>query len=537
MYDIFYISKEKDYGFLKLQEKFPLLKLANYEDKSWEAFFVAQKKSMSKFFWIISEGFEIENNFKFDYIIPEWDEKYVHIFKDRTEEYTGVYLIPKKYNITKREAEYNFFVNKKEIDIVAGYYLPYNRFVITTPDDYFEAQKKCKTKMFYAIDKDYESTFENDYIVPDWDQKYVHIFKEDHNEYKGVYLIPKRYNITQKEAQYNFFVNKKEIDIVASKLNYDRFVITTPDDYFEAQKYCKTTMFYAIDKDYIPTFELDYIVPEYDKEYVHVFKNKTGDYGGLYLIPKKYNITQKEAEYSFFINKKEIDIECSYLCFDIVFISYNEPNADENYKKLKEKFPRAKRVQGIKGIHNAHVEAAKMCQTSMFWAVDGDAIIEDDFNFYMEVPIWDRDAVYVFKSRNSVNNLIYGYGGVKLLPTQAVIEMNINTVDMTTSISKKFISVNKVSNVTIFNTDPFNTWKSAFRECVKLSSKIIQGQVDEESQRRLEIWCNIGIDKPFGEFAINGAIAGKEFGSKYANDEQMLKNINDWKWLKDEFER
>jgi phosphoribosylpyrophosphate synthetase len=33
-----------------------------------------------------------------------------------------------------------------------------------------------------------------------------------------------------------------------------------------------------------------------------------------------------------------------------------------------------------------------------------------------------------------------------------------------------------VSNITAFNTDPYSTWKSAFRECVKLSSKIIDRQ-------------------------------------------------------------
>ena len=51
-------------------------------------------------------------------------------------------------------------------------------------------------------------------------------------------------------------------------------------------------------------------------------------------------------------------------------------------------------------------------------------------------------------------------------------------------ISNKFKVVNKISNITAFNTDEFNTWKSAFRECVKLASKVIDGQVDEETEIR-----------------------------------------------------
>ena len=67
--------------------------------------------------------------------------------------------------------------------------------------------------------------------------------------------------------------------------------------------------------------------------------------------------------------------------YDIVFISYREPNADESFSKLKERFPRVKRVHGVKGIHQAHIAAAKKCFTKMIWIVDADALIVDDFNF------------------------------------------------------------------------------------------------------------------------------------------------------------
>lgn len=268
-----------------------------------------------------------------------------------------------------------------------------------------------------------------------------------------------------------------------------------------------------------------------------MFKNDSNDYGGIYLIPKEYPITKNEAKHSFFVNKKEIDIVASKLRFDIVFVSYNEPNADENWEKLASKFPNAKRLHGVKGIHQAHIEAAKLCLTSMFWVVDGDAVIEKNFEFYINVPKWDRDAVHVFRSRNPINDLTYGYGGVKLLPRQLTLNMNVNSVDMTTSISKKFVMVDVVSNITNFNTDPFSTWKSAFRECVKLASKVIDGQVYEQSQERLDIWCSVGADRPFGEYAIKGAIAGREFGTTYADDKEMLKKINDWEWLENEFRR
>ena len=118
-----------------------------------------------------------------------------------------------------------------------------------------------------------------------------------------------------------------------------------------------------------------------------------------------------------------------------------------------------------------------------------------------------------------------------------VLDMDMNSLDMTTSISKDFKSMLSISNVTIFNTDPFNTWKSAFRECVKLSSKSIDGQVDNETNDRLNIWCTVGINNLYGEYAIKGAIAGKEFGLKYSTDKSMLSKINDWEWLTSEFNK
>ena len=94
--------------------------------------------------------------------------------------------------------------------------------------------------------------------------------------------------------------------------------------------------------------------------------------------------------------------------FEIFFISYQEPNADENWKKLKNRFPFAQRIHGIKGIHQAHIAAANRSLTKMFYVVDGDAEILDNFNFDYEVSSSETDVVCVWHSQNPVNGLIYG---------------------------------------------------------------------------------------------------------------------------------
>ncbi len=223
--------------------------------------------------------------------------------------------------------------------------------------------------------------------------------------------------------------------------------------------------------------------------------------------------------------------------YDIIFISYNEPQADENFARLKARFPYAQRVQGIKGIHQAHIAAAKKAFTKMFWVVDADAQILDTFNFDHVVSEYDLENVHVWRSRNPINDLEYGYGGVKLLPKSLTQNMDTSKPDMTTSISSLFKAMPEISNVTAFNVDAFNTWKSAFRECVKLASKTIDRQDDTDTNYRLNVWCTRGLDRPFGREAIEGAVQGKQYGLENKDNNESLKMINDFDWLRERFGR
>ena len=222
---------------------------------------------------------------------------------------------------------------------------------------------------------------------------------------------------------------------------------------------------------------------------------------------------------------------------DIIFISYNEPNAEENFNDLYTRYnsigvfgDRVKRVSGVKGIHNAHIEAANVSDTRYFYVVDGDATIVDDFSFDYTTAE-DNDVVYVYKSINPINDLVYGYGGVKLLPTSLTKKIDTTSNDMTTSISNKFKVINEVSNITAFNTDPFSTWRSAFRECAKLASKTITRQDEEETNERLKTWTTYATGS-YRRDALRGANAGMQFGLSNSSD---LNLINNFEWLEEQF--
>jgi hypothetical protein len=221
--------------------------------------------------------------------------------------------------------------------------------------------------------------------------------------------------------------------------------------------------------------------------------------------------------------------------YDIVFISNNEANSNENWQILSSRFLLAKRINGITGIHNAHIAAAKASFTKMFWVVDGDARVLDEFNFDYVVPEYDLDCVHIFHSVNPVNDLVYGYGAVKLLPRRLTLNIDTSSLDMTLSINNKIKVIDQISNITNFNTDKFSTWRSAFREVVKLTINVINKSDNDESLKRLSSWCNVGDDKPYGNYAIKGAKEGKAYALVNFENTAKLKLINDFEWLKERF--
>lgn len=313
-----------------------------------------------------------------------------------------------------------------------------------------------------------------------------------------------------------------------------RFVTAKRASSFEsAQKQSFTPMFWVVHDDLIIVDDwcFDYTVPEWDQKYVHVFLNSE-NYDGISLHPKNHIPSKKEIKNGFYVNRKQVDIMASNpRSFDIVFISYNETHAETHYKALQQRFPHAKRVHGVKGIHQAHIEAAKLCDTKMFWVVDADAVVLDDFGFDYQVPRWEQDVVHVWRSRNLITGMEYGYGGVKLLPTKLTLEMDTSSTDMTTNISSKFKAVPAVSNITRFNTDAFSTWRSAFRECVKLTLNN-----DAESVDRLEAWLHPVPNADFRHDAKQGAEEGRVYGLDNIGNSEALARINDFDWLKERYE-
>ena len=514
---------------------------------SYQEYLEAIDNTSTEMFWLIPDDVELNTDFKFDIYFSHhnhYDRNMNHVFLNG-EHYDGVMLLSKNKPISEQEFNTRFLIERKEWNLVVSKPKVYDKFYINSYHEYLEVIDNSSTEMFWIIPNDVElnTNFKFDIYFSHhniYDRNTNHVFLNGEH-YDGVMLMSKNKLITEKEFNHRFLIEHKEWNLVVSKPKvYDKFYINSYHEYLEVIDNSSTEMFWIIpnDVELNTNFKFDIYFSHhniYDRNTNHVFLNGE-HYDGVMLMSKNKLITEKEFNHRFLIERKEWNLIASNpKPFDIIFISYNETSADINFEKLYNRFPRAIRVHGVIGIHQAHIAAATLSTTPMFWAVDADAIILDNFEFKYEVSAHNYDQVYVWKSKNSINDLEYGYGGVKLIPKKLALEMNIDSVDMTTSMSKKFNVVDQISNITSFNTDPFSTWKSAFRECVKLSSKLIEGQLDDETNHRLDIWCSVGANKKYGLFSIAGAIAGRNYGQTHKHDTKALRLINDFDWLYTEF--
>ena len=547
MYDIIFIGTDTNYSrraFKRFQNRFPLAKSV-FENDVQKAFGLAQKKVFTKMYWIVWGDLTVSPDFNFNYQVPEWDLDYVHSFLNYTGKYDGISLIPKNRHVGTREISYRFFLNTKKIDIIACLNPQYDIFHIDTHEDYLKAIDQSTTVMTWLIPKN---------VVPATDFKFDLMFDKDGGEielnhvfknqttdglkFNGIMLVPSSRKLSKKEIEYRYPVQHKEYDIVASKYKpYDMFYVDTYEDYLNAIKRSTTVMTWIIPNDTVLKndfkFDLMFDIDSGEVGLNHVFKNDDkGEikFNGPMLIPTKAKLARREIEYRFPVQRKEYDVVATrHRPYDIVFISYNELNADSNWENLKKLAPRALRVHGVKGIHQAHIQAARLVETPMLWVVDGDSVVKEDFNFELLLPDHDEDIVHVWRSQNPLNGLEYGYGGIKLLPTELTLNVDVASTDMTMNISSKFKAMEEVSNSTAFNTDAFTTWRSAFRECCKLA--MIN---NKESLARLDIWCTVA-NGDFSEYALKGALAGKQYGQKNAANLAALSLINDFSWLQNQF--
>jgi hypothetical protein len=209
---------------------------------------------------------------------------------------------------------------------------------------------------------------------------------------------------------------------------------------------------------------------------------------------------------------------------DVVYLTYDEPQKEEFWVKIKNMVPWAKRVDGVKGSDAAHKAAAESSDTDRFILIDGDNLPDPAFfNQTLVLPNEEyQNAVFRWRARNHINGLMYGNGGLSSWTREFV--MNMRTHEATDGRDETQVEfcfdplywpMHDCYSKTYPNGDPFHAWRAGFREGVKMCLQRGRKPTVEEFKNQvlrnldnLTIWHNVGSDVDHGEWAIAGARQG-----------------------------
>lgn len=215
---------------------------------------------------------------------------------------------------------------------------------------------------------------------------------------------------------------------------------------------------------------------------------------------------------------------------DVIYLSYDEPQKEEFWLKIKNMVPWAVRVDGVKGSDAAHKAAGEASTTERFILIDGDNMPDENFfNLQLDFTGLDENyklAQYRWRAVNAINGLRYGNGGMSSWTKTYVANMKTHessdgsdttAVDFCMDSSDNlYWAMHDCYSTTYPNYTPFQAWRAGFREGVKMvldrgakpSIDDFKERVANRNLNNLTIWQNVGADVENGYWAIYGARLG-----------------------------
>lgn len=305
----------------------------------------------------------------------------------------------------------------------------------------------------------------------------------------------------------------------------------------DARKKAFTKMFWAVwdTTQVLSSFSFDYHVDAWDMSYIHVFKNTNGT-AGICLVPKSVDVKPWE-DTGIPQPAKYLDIKATAATqppYDIVFISNGEQLAEEHWQALLQatkRFPnKVHRVSNITGRVAAYQAAARMSTTNTFFAVFAKIKVNPNFDWLWTGHSCEKKH-YIFQAENPVNGLVYGHQAIIAYNKELVLRNDGGTIDFT--LKQNHEVVNMLSGTAHYNTSEKSSWRTAFREALKLKL-FADTNNDQDASQRLDCWL-APSEAPYGDWSQKGAHDAVEYYHAVGGDYNKLMLSFEWQWLDDYF--
>jgi hypothetical protein len=378
------------------------------------------------------------------------------------------------------------------------------------------------------------STFDFSYVCDPFAKDNLHVFPSGKQKFGDTFLLD--VNKTKE------IINDIESLELYTTVNYNRTltadrlpapqIVTTDDTLVDT---VKTSLSHSFPYSIIMT-EDNMNLPDNDYEPMNLWEPKTKNIiststgNSRLVVPKEASdyVTKELYEYPYI--KRAAKLTRSNP-LDIVFLSNGEKGADENYEHLLEvtrNLPnRVVRVDGINGRVAAYHAAAEASNTAWMFTVFAKLKVSNKFDWNWQPDRMQVPKHYIFHAKNPVNGLTYGHQAIIAYNKKLTLANQGNGLDFTLDDEHEVVPL--ISGTAHYNTDEFSTWRTAFREVIKLKA-----DTTDIARDRLDAWLN-NANGDFSQYSIKGALDADEYYTEVGGDFSAIKLSYEWDWLLKKF--
>jgi hypothetical protein len=558
--DMFFIDKgneDSNYRFEQLKKQFPTIQKTRYLNTWVDTINRCVKKSTTELCWILNSELDYID-FDFNYYPNPWQMKMINVFGTQWSHWGTTFLVncesfpidTKYIKIIEHLTNLNFVKSRKAKAVDVLYDIIYidhgnmkdtaGKIVIQYKDNYLTTFKKLLEQMPIKRDHyvwlvssicDYDN-FDFTYICDPFTREQLHVFPSENQKFGDTFLV----NINKLRE----LVDNMSILENYNKVNFNQHqrvkrlpapVFVTGDTHTNHLR-DDYNFPYAI---YV-TSDNEKLSKAKDNEPLSLWNDDkdiliTSTGGSRIVAPKEANKYTKTELYDYpFIKTNKVLTESKPL--DIVFFSNGETGADENYEHLlfltAGMGNRVVRVDGVQGRVASQHAAANISDTPWYFLVNAKLRVNKKFDFSWQPDRLQIPKHYIFLATNPVNGLEYGHQAIVANNKTLTLNTDVRGLDYTMDSEHEVISIN--SGIGMYNTSHWDTWRTAFREVIKLCNSNT-----EENKQRLDAWLN-KAEGNFAEYSLHGAKDAMEYYTIVNGDFEQLKLSYDWPWLRTRFD-
>jgi hypothetical protein len=528
-------------------------------------------RATSSLVWVLNSELDYDD-FNFDYYPNPWQMKMVHVFGTQWSHWGTTFLVNRetfredtKYikiiehlnnlNFVKEirakatKCSHDIVVidhgNKETTDVVSTLKskapdrtvttIKYNNSYLDTLREVIKRQPEKKDNFIWVCSSVCDYTgFDFTYIIDPFSRDNLHVFPSGKQKFGDTFFIDvtnAREVINELDKLENFTKVNYNGTVKAERLREP--IIVVNDDTLTNSVDKITDFPYAtlITSDNVDIGKVD-IEPMnlWSAETKNIYVTSTG--ATRIIAPKeiKYHVTKELYEYPYIKRAPKLSLSNP---LDIVFLSNGETGAEENYEHLlnitKNLPNRVVRVDGVNGRAAAYHAAAEASETSWMFTVFAKLKVSPKFDFNWQPDRMQVPKHYIFHAKNPVNGLVYGHQAMIAYNKKLTLANDGKGLDFTLDNEHEVVPL--ISGTAQYNTDEFSTWRTAFRETIKLRS-----DDSEVSRERLDAWLN-KAEGDFAQYSIKGALDADEYYDEVDGDFDKLKLSYEWAWLKEKFDQ